>query len=223
MAADPLAVSEPHLMPQPLASSQTQPVRIRFPDRFLTTRTHGDSSRSSSLSFATPGQPMLQSRSHNGAAIDPAEGGRRVHSLGPDSMVSGSNLSKNAAPRHYASRRKNNPSQTQSTALSPLKVDPFLSDFEPSAFSDEYDLCEFSITFSLQLLNLWTVLLQLVRASKYNLVQTFPERLSPIQIQRYCRTSSVPYTFNHGDANACPNSCILRLTRCHPQPTYPRI
>lgn len=161
------------------APSQSQPVRIRFPDRFLTTRTHGDSSRSSSISLAAPAQPMLHSRSLSKAAMDPTEGRRRVRSMGPrpDSMASGDVLSMNTSIRHHGSRRKKNPAHSQSPALSSLKDDPFLSDFEPSAFSDEYDLCEFSVTLSLQPLNPWMVLRQLMRASKHSLVQTFPERL----------------------------------------------
>jgi len=147
--ADLLSVSEPNQTSLPLSSSQTQPVRIHFPDRFLTTRTHGDSSRSSSISFTSPAQPMLQSRSDGRAAVDLTEGRRRVRSLGPDSVMSGSKMSRNAFQRHPGSRRKNY-TQSQGSALSPLKVDSFLSDFEPSAFSDEYDLCEFSVTFSLQ-------------------------------------------------------------------------
>ena len=143
--ADSSSVSEPNPPPQP-ASSQAHPVRIHFPDRFLTTRTHGDSSRSSSISFTSPPQPMLQSWSDNRAAVDLTEGRRRVRSLGPDPMMSASKLSKNTPPRHYGSRRKKN----HSSALSPLKVDSVMSDFEPSAFSDEYDLCEFSVTFCLQ-------------------------------------------------------------------------
>ena len=147
MADSLLSVSETNPTSQPLASSQTQPVRIHFPDRFLTSRTHGDSSRSSSISFTAPAQPMLHSRSHSSAAMAPSEGRRRVRSLGPDSMVSGSKLSKNTSARHYGSRKKKDPTESQSSALSPLKVDSFLSDFEPSAFSDEYDLCEFSVHF----------------------------------------------------------------------------
>lgn len=174
--ADLSVVSEPNLTSQP-APPQTHPVRIHFPDRFLTTRTHGDSSRSSSISFPSPAQPMLQSRSDSRPAVDLTEGRRRVRSLGPDSMVSGSTLSKNASPRHYGSRRRKNPTQSQGSALSPLKVNSFMSDFEPSAFSDEYDLCEFSVTSSLHHLNSWAALRQLTRASKHNLVQTFSERL----------------------------------------------
>lgn len=151
--------AEPNQTSRPLASSsQTQSVRIHFPDRFLTTRTHGDSSRSSSISFTSPAQPMLQSRSDSRVAVDLTEGRRRVRSLGPDSMVSGGKMSRYTSQRQAGSRRKKNPTQSQRTALSPLKVDSFLSDFEPGAFSDEYDLCEFSITFSLQPLNSWTVL-----------------------------------------------------------------
>lgn len=220
--AELLSVSEPDQTSLPLSSSQTQSVRIHFPDRFLTTRTHGDSSRSSSISFTSPAQPMLQSRPDGRAAVDLTEGRRRVRSLGPgpDSMVSGSKTSRNTSQRHPGSRRKDY-THSQGTALSPLRVDSFLSDFEPSAFSDEYDLCEFSVTFSLQPLNSWTALQQLTRASKHSLVQTFPERLLPIQIQRYCRTYSVPYTFSHGDVNACRNNCMLRLTKCHPRLTHP--
>jgi hypothetical protein len=170
--------AEPNQTSRPLASSsQTQPVRIHFPDRFLTARTHGDSSRSSSISFTSPAQPMLQSRSDSRVAVDPTEGRRRVRSLGPDSMVSGGKMSRYTSQRHGGSHRKKNPTQSQHTALSPLKVDSFLSDFEPSAFSDEYDLCEFCVTFSPPPLNSWTVLRQLMRASEHSLVQTFPERL----------------------------------------------
>lgn len=173
--ADLSSVSEPNPTSQ-LESSRAQFVHIHFPDRFLTTRTHGDSSRSSSISFTSPAQPVLQSRSDNRAAMDLNEGRRRVRSLGPDSMVSSSTMSKNTS-RHYGSRRKRNATQSQVTALSPLKVDSFMSDFEPSAFSDEYDLCEFSVTSSLQPLNSWAALRQLTRASKHILAQTSPERL----------------------------------------------
>ena len=172
--AEPNQTSRP-----PLASSQTQPGRIHPPDRFLTTRTHGDSSRSSSISFASPAQPtgMLQSRSDSRVPVDLTEGRRRVRSLGPDSIVSGSKMPRYTSQPHAGSRRKKNPTQSHRYALSPLKVDSVMSDFEPSAFSDEYDLCESSVTFSLQPLNSWTALRQLMRASKHSLVQTFPERL----------------------------------------------
>ncbi|KAG8219476.1 hypothetical protein J3R82DRAFT_405 [Butyriboletus roseoflavus] len=138
--ADLSSVSEPNPTSQ-LAPSQAQSVHIHFTDRFLTTRTHGDSSRSSSISFISPVQPMLQSRSESRVAVDLTEGRQRVRSLGPDPMVSGSTMSKNTSPRHYGSRRKKiqNPTKNPSS-LSPLKVDSFMSDFEPSAFSDEYDL-----------------------------------------------------------------------------------
>lgn len=177
--ADLSAVSEPNPTSHQ-ASPQTLPIRIHFPDRFLTTRTHGDSSRSSSISFTSPAQPMLQSRSDSRPIVDLTEGRRRVRSLGLDPMVSGSTMSKNTSPRHYGSHRKKNPTQSQGSTLSPLKGDSFMSDFEPSAFSDEYDLCEFSVTSFLQPLNSWAALRQLTRASKHSLVQTFPERLLPI-------------------------------------------
>lgn len=149
------SVSESNPPPQP--ASQALPVRIHFTDRFLTSRTHGDSSRSSSISFTTPAQSMLQSRSDNRAAVDLlTEGGRRVRSSGPDPMVSTSKMSKNTPPRYYGSRRRKSLTQKQSPAFSPLKVDSLTSDFEPSAFSDEYDLCEFSVTSCLQHLNPWS-------------------------------------------------------------------
>lgn len=149
--ADNTSKPEPNPPPQ-LASSQTQPVRIRFPDRFLTTRTHGDSSRSSSINVTPPTQLMWPSWSDNRATMDPTEGRRPVRSLGLDPIVSGSKMSKDT-PRPYGSRRKKNPTQSQSSALPPLKVDSIMSDFEPSAFSDEYDLCAFPVTFCLLPLN----------------------------------------------------------------------
>ena len=153
--ADLPSVSEPNPPPQ-LASSQPQSVRIQFPDRFLTTRTHGDSSRSSSANFASPVQPMPQSWSDSRVSTDLTEGRRRVRSLGPDPMVSGSKMESNTLPRHYGSRRRKNLNQSLGSALKPLRADPFMPDFEPSAFSDEYDLCEFSVTSCLQPLNSWT-------------------------------------------------------------------
>ncbi|KAF9245759.1 hypothetical protein BU15DRAFT_85454 [Melanogaster broomeanus] len=49
-------------------------------------------------------------------------------------------VSKKAPTQPHASRRRKNLSQNQGSALSPLKLDSFMSDFEPRAFSDEYDL-----------------------------------------------------------------------------------
>ncbi|KAF8140623.1 hypothetical protein EV363DRAFT_1393526 [Boletus edulis] len=72
--------------------------------------------------------------------METSEGRRGIRSLGPDPLVSGGKLSKSTSLRHRGSRSKQDPIQSQSSALSPLKVDPILSDFEPSAFSDEYDL-----------------------------------------------------------------------------------
>ncbi|KAF8415052.1 hypothetical protein L210DRAFT_3432725 [Boletus edulis BED1] len=72
--------------------------------------------------------------------METSEGRRGTRSLGPDPLVSGGKLSKSTSLRHRGSRSKQDPIQSQSSALSPLKVDPILSDFEPSAFSDEYDL-----------------------------------------------------------------------------------
>ncbi|KAG9314025.1 hypothetical protein JVU11DRAFT_4803 [Chiua virens] len=136
--ADSSSVSEPNQASSPIPS-QVQPFRIHFPDRFLTTRTHGDSSRSSSLSFASPVQLMLQSRSDNSATVDLTESRRRVRSFGLDPIASGSKTSKNTLPRHHGSRRKKG-APSQSSPLSPAKADPLIADFEPGAFSDEYNL-----------------------------------------------------------------------------------
>ncbi|KIL00977.1 hypothetical protein PAXRUDRAFT_112986, partial [Paxillus rubicundulus Ve08.2h10] len=118
-----------------LRSSQAVLGHIRFPDRFLTTRTNGGSSRSSSTSFKLPmgAMPQSQSRSEHGKDVDLTEGRRRVRSLEPGSVGYGNIASKKASIRHHGSRRVKG-------TLSPLQLDSFGTDFEPSAFSDEYNL-----------------------------------------------------------------------------------
>jgi hypothetical protein len=144
----------------PLQSSQAVLGHIRFPDRFLTTRTNGGSSRSSSMSFNSPmgAVPQSQSRSEPRKDMDLTEGRRRVRSLEPGSVGYGNIASKKASMRHHGSRRMKG-------TLSPLQLDSFGTDFEPSAFSDEYDLCELASAFPAQLLNLWMAFPQLTRAS----------------------------------------------------------
>ncbi|KAF8841975.1 hypothetical protein BDN67DRAFT_966497 [Paxillus ammoniavirescens] len=118
-----------------LPSSQAVLGHIRFPDRFLTTRTNGGSSRSSSISFNSPMGPVpqSQSRSEPRKDVDLTEGRRRVRSLEPGFVGYGNIASKKASMRHHGSRRMKG-------TLSPLQLDSFGADFEPSAFSDEYDL-----------------------------------------------------------------------------------
>ncbi|KIJ66325.1 hypothetical protein HYDPIDRAFT_26686 [Hydnomerulius pinastri MD-312] len=121
------------------ADQSSQAPRIRFPDRFLATRSHG-SSRSSSASFSSPTKAMSQTRPDPRNVVDLTEGRRRVRSLEPGSVEQDLPGARKSSTRHHGSRRKKNVSQSQSSGMSPLKLDSFISDFEPSAFSDEYDL-----------------------------------------------------------------------------------
>jgi hypothetical protein len=107
--------------------------RIRFPDQFLAALPHGESSRSSIGSPGPPIPPMKELK-------DIGDGKDR-----PLSKDITPGIFPEISPKRYSSRsvelRRRSKRISQSKGLSALK-DPFVAEFEPSAFSDEYDLCE---------------------------------------------------------------------------------
>jgi hypothetical protein len=120
--------------------------RIRFPDQFLVPSPHGDSSRSSIGSPGPPIPPMKDLK-------DIGDGKGR-----PLSKDITPGIFPEISPKRYSSRsvelRRRSKRMSQSKGLSALK-DPFVAEFEPSAFSDEYDLCEshaFAYTLTLTLI-----------------------------------------------------------------------
>ncbi|KAG2155602.1 hypothetical protein DEU56DRAFT_906787 [Suillus clintonianus] len=107
--------------------------RIRFPDQFLAASSHGESSRSSMGSPGLPTTPITPD------AKDP--GDRKGHLVSKD--VTPGILPEISPSKRFSSRsaelRRRSKRMSQSKGLSALK-DPFVAEFEPSAFSDEYDL-----------------------------------------------------------------------------------
>lgn len=105
--------------------------RIRFPDQFLAALPHGESSRSS---IGSPGPPIPSMKELK----DIGDGIGR-----PLSKDITPGIFPEISPKRYSSRsvelRRRSKRMSQSKGLSALK-DPFVAEFEPSAFSDEYDL-----------------------------------------------------------------------------------
>ncbi|KAG1813279.1 uncharacterized protein BJ212DRAFT_1482736 [Suillus subaureus] len=113
----------------PTPNHDTSPLpRIRFPNQFLAPSPHGESSHSS---IGSPGPPILPMK-------DFVDG--NVRPLSKD-VTPG--ILPEISPKRYSSRsvelRRRSKRMSQSRGLSALK-DPFVAEFEPSAFSDEYDL-----------------------------------------------------------------------------------
>lgn len=103
--------------------------RIRFPDQFLTPSPHGESSHSSIGSLCPPIPPMKDIGDGNGRLLAKDVTPGIFPEISP---------SKRFSSRSVESRRRSK-RMSQSKGLSSLK-DPFVAEFEPSAFSDEYDL-----------------------------------------------------------------------------------
>ncbi|KAG1864771.1 hypothetical protein DFJ58DRAFT_680381 [Suillus subalutaceus] len=103
--------------------------RIRFPDQFLTASPHGESSHSS---IASPGPPIPPTKDVNDG------NGRPLSKDVTPGIFPEISPSKRISSRSVELRRRSK-RMSQSKGLSALK-DPFVAEFEPSAFSDEYDL-----------------------------------------------------------------------------------
>lgn len=106
--------------------------RIRFPDQFLAASPHGESSRSSIGSPGPPISPMKDQKD-----LDDGNGRFLSKDVTPGIFPEISSL-KRFSSRSVELRRRSK-RMSQGRGLSALK-DPFVVEFEPSAFSDEYDL-----------------------------------------------------------------------------------
>jgi len=108
--------------------------RIRLPDQFLAASPHGESSRSSIGSLGPP-IPAIKDPKDLGDG-----NGRPLSKDITSGIFPEISPSKRFSSRSIELRRRSK-RMSQSKGLSALK-DPFVAEFEPSAFSDEYDLCE---------------------------------------------------------------------------------
>ncbi|KAI6153943.1 hypothetical protein BKA82DRAFT_4095625 [Pisolithus tinctorius] len=112
--------------------------RIRLPNRFLTSRSHEGSSGSSFPSSLQ--EPISFSRSD---VLDPVglnESRRRAQSFGLESNEHERNTVKKPSVR-YGSRRRSKRA-SQGPRWSGLMEESLMPDFQPGAFSDEYDLSQ---------------------------------------------------------------------------------
>ncbi|KAI6031410.1 hypothetical protein BKA83DRAFT_4200047 [Pisolithus microcarpus] len=113
-----------------------RPPRIRFPDRFLTSRSREGSSGSSFPSSLQ--EPISLSRSDVLTPVGLNESRQRARSFGLESNEHEQKAVKKPSVRYGSRRRSMHASQGH--RWSGLKVESLMPDFQPSAFSDEYDL-----------------------------------------------------------------------------------
>jgi hypothetical protein len=123
--------------PLPTPTTLSGVPRIRFPDRFLVATANGESSPSSKGSPVLP-TPQMKANPQN--TLELANRKRplsmEVTPVFPDLSSPNRMSSRNPDIRRRSKRVR------QGNDLSALK-DPLVAEFEPSAFSDEYDLCGF--------------------------------------------------------------------------------
>lgn len=115
-----------------------RPPRIRFPDRFLTSRSREGSSGSSFPSSLQ--EPISLSRSDVLTPVGLNESRQRARSFGLESNEHEQKTAKKPSVRYGSRRRSMHASQGH--RWSGLKVESLMPDFQPSAFSDEYDLSQ---------------------------------------------------------------------------------
>lgn len=134
----------------PLPARTTPPgvPRIRFPDKFLAAAVHGESSPSSSGSHILPVTPTKPDPKNT---IDLGDG-KRPLSMEVTPVFPESSPSKRMSPRSVDIRQRSKRVR-QGKGLSALK-DPLVAEFEPSAFSDEYDLCRSCILLTVLIDNI---------------------------------------------------------------------
>jgi len=143
--AEPGSVPSINLPTTPSAPTHlTQPgvPRIRFPDQFLTAAAHGESSTSSKSSpvLVTAMKQDLKNTTELGDPKRPLS--KEVTPVFPETSISNRTSPRNTDVRRRSKRVR------QGKGFSALR-DPFLAEFDPSAFSDEYDLCESCVFFVL--------------------------------------------------------------------------
>ncbi|KAI6047966.1 hypothetical protein EDC04DRAFT_2620765 [Pisolithus marmoratus] len=112
--------------------------RIRFPDRFLVSRSYEGSSGSSFPSSLQ--EPVSLSRSDVLNPVGSNENRRRVQSSGLESNEPERKTVKKPSVSYVSRRRSKRASQ--GPRWSGLKVESLMPDFQPSAFSDEYELSQ---------------------------------------------------------------------------------
>ncbi|KAH7930400.1 hypothetical protein BV22DRAFT_1078943 [Leucogyrophana mollusca] len=114
--------------------------RIHFPDQNGSPGALPESSKSSSLSPGSSVLPMTSSRPDPKSSPEAeVDGRRRVRSPDSAQLPSDKSPSKKVPARNTSSRRKSKRMSRDKTS-SPLKLDPFVADFDSGGFSDEYDL-----------------------------------------------------------------------------------
>ncbi|KAG6332179.1 hypothetical protein ID866_6909 [Astraeus odoratus] len=113
-------------------STQSPGPSLRFPDRFLASQPHDESSGSSSF-LSAPQEPVSLSKESSFS-----QGKRRPRSSGLESLGHDNKTAKKSSVLRGSRRRSRHVSQ--GPRWSELKVESLVPDFQPSAFSDEYDL-----------------------------------------------------------------------------------